>query len=96
MVERKEYMNALWKWKDQQVIKVVTGLRRSGKSTLLSMFQDVLKRSGVDENQIISINFEDLQYGAVSKQEIAPRLQEVQNNGSRLCTRVGCRHIIWL
>lgn len=66
MVERKEYMNALWKWKDQQVIKVVTGLRRSGKSTLLSMFQDVLKRSGVDENQIISINFEDLQYESIT------------------------------
>ncbi len=62
MVERREYMHELWKWKDQNVIKVVTGLRRCGKSTLLSMFQVQLRNSGVEDGQIISINFEDLQY----------------------------------
>lgn len=62
MVERKEYLNQLWKWKDQNVIKVVTGLRRCGKSTLLDMFQTQLRNKGVSDEQIISINFEDLQY----------------------------------
>ena len=62
MVEREEYLNELQAWKDEKVIKVVTGLRRCGKSTLLSMFQQRLIESGVNQSQIISINFEDLQY----------------------------------
>jgi len=66
MVERKEYLDELWKWKDQNVIKVVTGLRRCGKSTLLGMFQALLEDSGVDGKQIISINFEDLQYESLT------------------------------
>lgn len=43
-------------------IKVITGIRRCGKSTLLLQYQDYLKAHGVDENQIISINLEDLSY----------------------------------
>ncbi len=66
MVERREYLNELWKWKDQNVIKVVTGLRRCGKSTLLSMFQDQLRNNGIADEQIISINFEDLQYESLT------------------------------
>ena len=65
MVERHEYLNELKKWKDEKVIKVVTGLRRCGKSTLLSMFQEQLRQSGTAEEQIIAINFEDLQYEAL-------------------------------
>ena len=62
MVQRNEYLEQLKKWKDEQVIKVVTGIRRCGKSTLLSMFQDYLKEQGVGDDQIISINFEELEY----------------------------------
>ena len=40
MVERKEYLDQLIQWKDEQVIKVVTGIRRCGKSTLLTQYQD--------------------------------------------------------
>ena len=65
MVERHEYLNELKKWKDEKVIKVVTGLRRCGKSTLLSMFQEQLRQNGAAEEQIIAINFEDLQYEAL-------------------------------
>lgn len=61
MVERKEYLNQLWIWKDEQVIKVVTGIRRCGKSTLLKQYQDKLKSEGVSPDQIISINFEELE-----------------------------------
>ena len=62
MIERIEYLEILEKWKDDKVIKVVTGIRRSGKSTLLMQFQERLKKSGVEDSQIISINFEDLEY----------------------------------
>ena len=62
MVIRKEYLSRLLAWKDEQVIKVVTGIRRCGKSTLLKQFQDHLLEEGVSQEQIISINFEDLDY----------------------------------
>lgn len=62
MVQRNEYLEQLKKWKDEQVIKVVTGIRRCGKSTLLAMFQDYLKTQGIEDDQIISINFEELEY----------------------------------
>ena len=62
MVIRKEYLSRLLAWKNEQVIKVVTGIRRCGKSTLLKQFQDRLLEEGVSQEQIISINFEDLDY----------------------------------
>jgi predicted AAA+ superfamily ATPase len=62
MVQRNEYLEQLKKWKDEQVIKVITGIRRCGKSTLLELYQDYLKSLGVTEDQIISINFEELEY----------------------------------
>lgn len=61
IVERKEYLQKLWSWKDEQVIKVVTGIRRCGKSTLLKQYQNKLKSVGVTEEQIISINVEELE-----------------------------------
>ena len=62
MVKRLEYLRRLQEWKDDQVIKVVTGIRRCGKSTLLSQYQEYLLESGIEERQIISINFEELEY----------------------------------
>lgn len=61
MVKRKEYLNKLIEWKDEQVIKVVTGIRRCGKSTLLMQYQDYLRENGVADEQIISLNFEELE-----------------------------------
>lgn len=61
MVKRKEYLNKLIEWKDEQVIKVVTGIRRCGKSTLLLQYQDYLRGNGVADEQIISLNFEELE-----------------------------------
>lgn len=62
MVERKEYLDQLWMWKDEQQIKVVSGIRRCGKSVLLEQYQNRLLANGVDNKQIISINFENLDY----------------------------------
>lgn len=62
MVERKEYLDRLIQWKDELVIKVVTGIRRCGKSTLLLQYQGWLKANGISKEQIVSINFEELEY----------------------------------
>ena len=62
MVERKEYLDQLWAWKDERQIKVVTGIRRCGKSVLLEQYQQRLLANGVAPEQIISINFENLDY----------------------------------
>lgn len=62
MIQRNEYLDALKKWKDQQVIKVITGIRRCGKSTLLQLYQAYLREQGVAADQIIAINFEELEY----------------------------------
>lgn len=61
MIERTNYIEKLLGWKDEQVIKVVTGIRRCGKSTLLRQYQDALRQRGVSEEQIISVNFEELE-----------------------------------
>lgn len=59
MIERKEYLDALRRWRDKQVIKAITGIRRCGKSTLMELFQEELRRDGVPEDRIIAINLED-------------------------------------
>src|SRR5699024_7717091 len=61
-LERKNDLDWLVKWKDQQIIKVVTGVRRCGKSTLFAIYQDYLRAQGVEPQQIIAINFEDLDF----------------------------------
>ena len=62
IIERKEYLEKLIAWKDKQLIKIVTGVRRCGKSMLLEIYRNYLKEHGIEEEQIISINFEDLDY----------------------------------
>ena len=62
MVQRKEYLDQLINWRDEQVLKVVTGIRRCGKSTLLLQFQQWLKENEVTDEQIVSVNFEELEY----------------------------------
>jgi predicted AAA+ superfamily ATPase len=59
MIERKEYLEQLIGFKDKQIIKIITGIRRCGKSTLLEMFQEYLIKHGVLPEQIIFVNFED-------------------------------------
>ncbi|MEG0863326.1 MAG: ATP-binding protein [Clostridia bacterium] len=59
MIERKEYLEALRRWKDKQIIKVITGIRRCGKSTLMALFQQELLQKDVKEDHILAINMED-------------------------------------
>ncbi len=59
MIERQEYLKQLINFKDQDLIKIVTGVRRCGKSTLFDLYIDYLKQNGVSDDQIIKINLED-------------------------------------
>ena len=62
IINRDRYLSILKDFKDQQIIKVITGIRRCGKSTLLELFKTYLKENGVEESQIVSINFENADY----------------------------------
>ena len=62
MIERTEYLEELKRWKDKDLIKVVTGIRRCGKSTLFELFINYLKENNINEDQIIKINLEDADY----------------------------------
>jgi len=62
MIKRKYYFDKLLGYKDKKIIKVITGIRRCGKSTLLNLFQEHLLRNEVGYDQIISINFEEYEF----------------------------------
>ena len=62
LIDRTEYLEELKRWKDKDVIKVVTGIRRSGKSTLFELFINYLKSIGIKDEQIIHVNLEDAKY----------------------------------
>lgn len=61
-IYREQYVNKLISLKDKKIIKVLTGIRRSGKSTILESFKDYLLENGVDKENIIFINFDDKNY----------------------------------
>lgn len=70
MIERTEYLEQLKRFKDKDLIKVVTGIRRCGKSTLFELFINCLKETGVKDDQIIKINLEDADYNFESYKEL--------------------------
>lgn len=61
-IQRKEYLNKLIAFKDKKLIKVITGVRRCGKSTIMEIYQDYLKSNGVSEEQIVTVNLEDYDF----------------------------------
>lgn len=61
MIDRNMYLSKLIQWKDKQVVKIVTGMRRCGKSTLLLQYKEWLLNNDVLDSQIIYINFEELE-----------------------------------
>lgn len=65
LIPRKEYLDWLCCWQDKQIIKVVSGVRRCGKSTMFTLFKQNLLKRGIDEKQIISINFEAMEFEAL-------------------------------
>lgn len=66
MINRKTYLEKLIAFKDKQIIKVITGIRRCGKSVLLQQFNDYLLQSGVSSEQILLLNFESMKYDTIT------------------------------
>ena len=63
IISRDDYLNKLIAFKDKQLIKVITGIRRCGKSTIMEIYQDYLqKEMKVTNEQIIAINLEDYDF----------------------------------
>ncbi len=62
LIQRKEYLDKLIAFRNKQLIKIITGVRRCGKSKLLEMYQNYLLQEGVDKDRIVSINFEDYDF----------------------------------
>ena len=61
-IERHNYLQKLIAFKDKKLIKVITGIRRCGKSTIMEIYRDWLIAHGVMQEQIIYLNFEDYDY----------------------------------
>ena len=76
MIERTEYLEELKRWKDKDLIKVITGIRRCGKSTLFQLFIDYLKSTGISNEQIISINLEDADYSFEDYKQLYDYIKE--------------------
>lgn len=76
MINRPIYLNKLISFKDHEAIKVITGIRRSGKSSILALFAEYLKSTGVSNDNILQINFEDLQYGNMTYLELNNFIKE--------------------
>lgn len=69
MIKRDLYINQLCEYIDKPFIKVITGIRRSGKSVILMLLRDELLMRGIDENQIIHLNFESLELSDIDEAE---------------------------
>ncbi len=65
LIQRNKYLTFLKEFQDNDAIKVITGIRRSGKTTLMNIFIDYLKKSGIQDDQIIHINFENLAFNNI-------------------------------
>lgn len=61
MIIRDEYLNKILKYKDKKIIKVLTGMRRSGKSTIIKMIEENLLQNGIESKQIIMMNFDNIE-----------------------------------
>ena len=83
MIERKQYMKNLLSYKDNELIKVITGLRRCGKSTLLQLFKEYLLQNGVLSDHIININFELMTYDDIREYKCFYKLirEQIVNKG---------------
>ena len=69
VIERKEILHDILKWKDGDIIKVITGVRRCGKSTVLKMVESALREHGVHDNCIAYIDFESRNYQNLTSKE---------------------------
>lgn len=83
MLKRQAYLERIKPFIDKDIVKIITGIRRSGKSTLMAQVRDVLIERGVSEKEIITINFEDLRYRSKALITLHEEILH-QYSGSRL------------
>ena len=84
-IPREGYLSWLRDFRDKPIVKVVTGLRRSGKSTILAMFMDELRASGVERGQILSLNFEEMENELfLERHKLYERIIGAKEEGKRL------------
>ncbi|RKX79696.1 MAG: ATPase, partial [Spirochaetes bacterium] len=88
-IPRDRYLDKLIAFKDKRIIKVITGIRRCGKSTLLEIFQQYLLSLGVNRDQITAINFEDMEYDELRDAKLLH--QYINNN-----LKTGAKNYIFL
>ena len=84
LIKREQYLNALIRTKDKNIIKVITGIRRCGKSTMFSIFQVYLESMGIKKSSIINVNLEDGDFREIKTADalyeyVTGRLQEGMN-----------------
>ncbi len=87
MIKRTIYLQTLQSWREKQVIKVITGVRRCGKSTLFQQFIDHLLAEGVNQEQIIYINLEDLAFESLLD------YRELHNHIAQRLSRTGMTYV---
>ncbi|MBP1575705.1 MAG: AAA family ATPase, partial [Oscillospiraceae bacterium] len=76
MILRPSYVNAVKPYINQPLIKILTGIRRSGKSTILKMITDDLKQSGIKDERIICYKLDDFEFTDTSAKELYERIQK--------------------
>ena len=79
MIQRERYMQEIRDFMDKPVVKIITGMRRCGKSALLELTREELRRRGVQEQNIISMNFESLRYEAFKDYRIVRRGRSISS-----------------
>ena len=91
MIKRETYMRRIRPFIGSELVKVMTGIRRCGKSVMLELIKEELKNNGVPEANIISINFEDMRYASLLTakalhDEIIMRAQNISGISAARCT----------
>lgn len=84
MIIREKYLNQLIEAKDLNLIKVITGVRRSGKSTLLLQFKDYLTNNGIDKDNIIYMSFESAEWYDIKNYRDLYNYIKSKYNGKKL------------
>ncbi len=82
MINRPIYLNQLINFKDKDLIKVITGIRRCGKSSLLELFAQYLKSQNIKDKNIIQINFESLEYDNLTYKDFYELIKEKSNKAN--------------
>ena len=93
--KRDIYLNKLIAFQDTEPVKVITGIRRCGKSSLLKLMQEHLLRSGVKQEQIIAINFESLEFQEMSYKDLYAYVKKrFQRIKELICFLMNCKEFI--